>query len=148
MDILTTIQSKPSLALQYAIDGIYKQSKRPDFIVAMYTYGDYDPDRDLCFGCAATCAIQEIANINFNSETIYDHHTRAMSVHCSDDQLQTFELAIDKARVGHFNLLSRFCGLNIDLAVKECPSKQSLYLVDKALHYLTKGRDAYKALGF
>jgi len=102
------IQSKPSIALQAMVDGLREQSKRKDFEIRMSTFGH--SDNKYCYGCAATCAIQKIANKNLSRENIIVYGQRAKFLNFDPIELNSFELAIDDARIGYLNRLFNFCG--------------------------------------
>ena len=50
-------------ALQAMVDGLKRQSKRKGFMVDMVTFGNVSPET--CYGCAATCTLQEMYGVNF-----------------------------------------------------------------------------------
>jgi hypothetical protein len=110
ISIKEKIQNKPSVALQFMLDGLIGQSERSDFEVDMSFYGD--SLNGVCYGCAATCAIQELTGINYNSEQISYRATRCKALSVSKDELGVFECAINGARNGSIKFLFEFCNLN------------------------------------
>lgn len=94
------IISKPSQALRAMCQGLIEQDKREDFEVDMGTFGEMYADIKKCFGCAATCAISKIANVNFTLGNIDDRTLRARYSNLSLFDLRRFEEAMEYARVG------------------------------------------------
>lgn len=110
ISILKAIKGKPSIALQHMVDGLLKQSRRKKFRIEMGSFGNYS--RGICFGCAATCAIQHITKINFTPDSsILDEDARAMKMKVNNEELNQFESAIDDARFGWLESLFLFCNL-------------------------------------
>jgi hypothetical protein len=85
-------------AVDAMIKGLYRQSKRSDFKIDMATFGFYSGTRKKCFGCAATCTIQQIGNVNFKDDQI---HEAFKNLNVSNGDLQRFENAIDTFRTGY-----------------------------------------------
>lgn len=101
------IVKTPSAALQFMVDGLRKQSKREDFFVSMSTFGS--SDGETCFGCAATCAIQELTGTNLTVKEINGVEERAKALNFDLGELEHFECCINDAREGVlFNLFSFF----------------------------------------
>lgn len=109
ISILKAIKSKPSIALQHMVDGLLKQSRRKNFRISMGTFGS--GDGKICFGCAATCAIQNIAKINLTPATIDYAWHRAERTNMDFNELDEFEGVINEARSGHLKPLFRFCDI-------------------------------------
>lgn len=103
IDLKETFRGKPSDALEYMCDGLLKQSKRKDFMVTMSTYGG--SDGKMCYGCAATSTIQEIAGQNLTDSNIF----RRQLIGFDRRELNAFEVVIDAARKGFLGLLFDFC---------------------------------------
>ena len=59
ISIRERIAKKPSVALKAMCDGLERQSKEPDFEIDMGTF--FRRTQGVCVGCAATCAILELA---------------------------------------------------------------------------------------
>lgn len=98
----------PSTALQLMVDGLQRQSQRSDFKINMGTYGD--EVQDTCFGCAATCTIQELAGKNLTKIDIGEIIARSIALGFDVDELREFEGCIDMARQGHLYSLFYFLG--------------------------------------
>ncbi len=95
-------------------DGLEEQSQRPDFLVAMVTYGAASRTKDVCYGCAATCALQKLAGVDFRPDTI-DELSRYRVVRNSAsgviptlEDLVAFEGTMDRARCGSLGPLWDF----------------------------------------
>lgn len=108
--------SKPSEALQAMVNGLRKQSQRPDFRIDMITYGRKGrkgtKDEGLCFGCAATCTVQEIAEKDISCEVVGSEYGRAKALgfHIADER--HFEDIMDYARKGTMKLLFAYFGIH------------------------------------
>ena len=103
IDLKETFRGKPSDALEYMCDGLLAQGKRKDFEIEMWTFGRRDGE--VCFGCAATSTIQEIAGRNLTVKNIGMRH----SIGFDPDELRAFESVIDCARLGDLRSLLDFC---------------------------------------
>ena len=108
--ILRLIEGKPSKAIEGMIRGLENQSKRKDFVVSMSTFGDAATYDGVCFGCAATCTIQELAQQNLIICNISDEKIRAQALGFEQQELSDFELAIDALRCTDAEPLFIFCG--------------------------------------
>jgi hypothetical protein len=124
--IKETIKSKPSIALKAMVAGLRKTIKRSTFVVDMGTFGSTRRvnrlddlqhhktkkiakaimSKEICFGCASTCTIQELTKKNFTKKTIRDRHTNFELL-----EQREFELAMDSARQGRLMCLFQFCGV-------------------------------------
>lgn len=90
-------------AVDAMIKGLKKQSKRKGFIVDMFSFGDYDYGKHVCVGCAATCAIQQLAGVSFKGDKIRYTDARSEFVNVTYNDLQTFQYDIDSFRKGYLN---------------------------------------------
>lgn len=111
--LIRTIVPKISDALQAMVDGLRKQSKRSDFKISMGTYGssvltnedeDEGPNNPyICYGCAATCAVQEIAQKDLTCEDLLseDRNDQAIALGFYKQDIYEFESAINQARMGY-----------------------------------------------
>lgn len=105
--LIRNIISKPSEALQAMVDGLLKYSKRKNFRIRMSTFGSIDHapgniNEYICYGCAATCALQQIANKDLNCGTnIGNQEVRARQLGFSIKDENEFEEAMDIARRGN-----------------------------------------------
>lgn len=111
---------KPSQAVRAMIDGLRRQSNREGFEIDMDTFGQVS--REVCFGCAATCAVQEIygdlgADYDFSLT-----HYRAKMWGINQSDLEQFEFAIDNLRSGWDGVLFGYFGLEKpDYDIEELP---------------------------
>lgn len=70
--------------------------------------------KTICYGCAATNTICEIAGVVFTPRSIGGTDARARKVDAEEDFLVPFELAIDSLRrgwVGGYNAIARVLGI-------------------------------------
>lgn len=109
MRTIKQLAPKLSDALQAMVDGLNKQSKRQDFAVDMSTFGM--AENGICFGCAATCAVQELAQINLTEDCIENAYDRAATFNVTVYDLDTFEKAIDTFRRGNPYVLLAYYGI-------------------------------------
>lgn len=98
----------PSAAIQSVIDGLEHQSKRDDFKINMRTFGEVDGN--ICFGCMATCSIQEVAKRNLSLDNIHHSLKRANALDMDQFEIIYFENAIDSLRCGRIGALMAFFG--------------------------------------
>lgn len=144
ISILDAIKSKPSIALRHMVNGLIKQSKRKNFKIDMGTYGD--SHGGVCYGCAATCAIQSITKINFTSSSIKTTHDRVGIIEGEFSELNAFESAINQARQGSMRALFYFCYIigetgyrfNADFDLQSGNWKKQLPQVRKTISALKK----------
>lgn len=77
------------------------------FYVNMNTYGEPSiRNPGVCFGCAATCAVQKLTGVMFEPDTISPSPIRLATIGAKD--LLEFEATIDALRSGHVDLLVMF----------------------------------------
>lgn len=108
---------KPSIAILRTLEGLETQGKREDFIFNMATFGSsYE---GLCYGCAATACLQEIANFNLNETTIKSFELRAQALNFDILELLSFEKVIDEARIGKLQKLGKFYSYDLFEEEKE-----------------------------
>ena len=97
---------KPSDALNAMVRGLLKASRRKTFNIDMSSFGEI---RDgICFGCAATCTIQELSGVAFKpSSGRLERDTRADLIGYANPladityyDLMNFEHAINSFRCG------------------------------------------------
>ena len=103
IDLKETFRGKPSDALEYMCDGLLAQDEREDFKIDMTMYGG--TDGKVCFGCAATSTIQEIAGQNLTLQNISYRELIGFDT----DELFGFEMVINEARLGLLHSLFEFC---------------------------------------
>ena len=110
-------KDKVSTALQAMIDGLKFQSQRKDFRVDMSTFGDFSDlgnrGNPVCFGCAATCTIQQLSEVNFTDSQINSPGERSRLTIRNLNDLNRFEYAIDYARTGDLIHIFEYMG-NLD----------------------------------
>ena len=94
-----TILGKPSSAIQAMVDGLRQQAKRKNFKIDMATYGEFDDEDKVCFGCAATCTVQRAMHKTFRNERMRLIEGRADILGADVNDLSDFENAIDNLRV-------------------------------------------------
>ena len=113
MRILDEIQGKPSIAILRTIQGMRRLKQNKNFKLDMFTFGKVK--EGICYGCAATAAIQEIAQIELTQENICTTSQRAKALSFDPKELHLFEHAINDARVGDMVNLLKFCDItNVD----------------------------------
>ncbi len=123
MNYFVKTLGKPSTAIQAMFDGLHAQDDRPGFEIQMTTFG-YEA-AGICYGCAATCTVQQVMGINFTPEEV-ERHTNIFKGIESDD-VATFEGALDKLRKGEpYKLLELFSVCSSGLA-----SRQDWYLTSR-----------------
>lgn len=110
MSKIKDIVKTPSAALQAMVDGLREQPKRSDFKVYMDVYG-YS-QRDVLYGCAATCATQKIFGVNLTQLTIAGTAKRADAYGCDVTDLNTFEYSINEARIGLMSRMFDYYGVD------------------------------------
>ena len=112
IDLKETFRGKPSDALEYMCDGLLRQDKREGFEIDMATFGRFGDrfNRQVCFGCAATSTVQEVAGRNLDASNIHDRK----SIGFDQYELCVFEMVINDVRLGSLRSLFDFCNLEID----------------------------------
>lgn len=112
MKSIKELAPKPSDALQAMVDGLLAQSKREDFKIEMESYGEINDHGTICFGCAATCAIQQIAMKNLPIRYEIERRSfRAEYLELGYRELAFFERAINFARIGDLFFIFQFYNL-------------------------------------
>lgn len=113
------IVQKPSDAVDAMIKGLIRQSKRKGFKIQMQSYGGYSAEEQVCFGCAATCTLQEIAGKNLTRSYMVGYNLRLEELELVDDSSAydefDFEMSIDRLRTGKPEMLLRFFEVDVDL---------------------------------
>ena len=131
------IDRKPSNALQAMINGLRETEARPDFVVSMGTFGT---EREgLCFGCAATCAIQKISGHNFAPNEIFGSQRKARALNMLEEDVSRFEEAMNEARMGDLSPLFAYCDVSpnrrivSDWHMSDCDWRGCIPLVEQAI---------------
>jgi hypothetical protein len=88
----------PADAIRAMIEGLKKAAHDWRFAVDMHTFGRAGIIR--CYGCAATCALQEAAGRRFSHSSISYALYRAQFLDVSAYELRLFETSIDYFRQG------------------------------------------------
>lgn len=103
-----------SSAIRAMVNGLYNQSKRNDFEIDMDTLGEASKIREIFYGGAATCAIQEATGMNFTPDTIGDITVgaRAYYLHVDASDLGKFESGIDELRCGDPDEMAKYYGID------------------------------------
>lgn len=101
---------KPSKALRAMVDGLLDAEKREDFKVNFGTFGALE--NGVCFGCAATCAVQMLSGVSLDGSVIFERSIRAKALDVVYDDLICFEHAIDRAREGYLYQLFDYMGVD------------------------------------
>lgn len=103
-----------SQVVRAMVNGLKRYGDDPDFEIRMATYGAVQrtlEGREICMGCAATCAIQELAGVRFTPDDIeivtglsaenafYNHAT---ATGWPIEEVDIFENAVDALRGGNY----------------------------------------------
>ena len=96
------------------ITGLKKHSKRKDFEINMNTFGTIG--EEVCFGCAATCALQEITGKTITIKSVDDYLNyddietcQFFSNGITDGEIDRLENQIDSFRSGNPLGLMKIC---------------------------------------
>ncbi len=123
MPTIKELAPKPSDALRAMINGLFNQDEREDFRIDMTSFGNIEVNEgreiDYCYGCAATCALQEIAHKNFVDSDIMSSGSRARFLGFDYDELSDFEYAMEEARNGLLLRLFKFYNISMPGLVGE-----------------------------
>lgn len=84
------------------IDAMIQGLKNPSCQIDMHTYGS--SKKGMCFGCAATNAIQYLADKKFTPDNINDVDSRSQYLNINVRYLEYFEDAINNLRCGYISL--------------------------------------------
>lgn len=111
------------------IDGIKMYDEDPNFEIDMLTYGDWGYEENpksgedavpetnmkkkICYGCAATCAIQKITGITFNPDNISYSDKRCVATELDFIEMDDFEMVINRLRTGDCWPLLHFYDLQL-----------------------------------
>lgn len=106
LTIIQKLDGKVWKAVEAMILGLKKQSKRKVFEITMSTFGDFNDK--VCFGCAATCTVQQVYGKNFNRKNIAGYESRAKFMKAISEDLAEFESAIDGLRMGYLGDIFKY----------------------------------------
>ena len=101
-----------------AIDAMIKGLREilgDNFKVDMESFGH--ANRGVCYGCAATCAIQQIAGKLFTPDDLeyaYMVAKKATALDMNKEEMLAFETAIDQFRMGNIWFLLKFYGIRAE----------------------------------
>ena len=108
MKSIKELAPKPSDAIQAMIDGLKNYNSKPGFNIDMGTYGR--AVKGICFGCAATCTIQQIAGEDIPENNIHSLKDHAYALDFDIREVIDFEFAIDSFRSNDVSPLFYFYG--------------------------------------
>ena len=112
MRLIKELAPKPSDAIIAMLEGIEASKPNKEFILDFSTFGR--SGQTLCYGCAATCAVQQLSGIRFEVGHQIDNLTqRSELTKIKPIGLRGFELAIDDFRLGKVGLLSQFYAIQL-----------------------------------
>ena len=106
MRSLFSLAPKPSDLIQAMITGLKFQDSREDFFVDMGSFAGKRPsfgdEGETCFGCAATCALQQLSGVNLTSKIggLHSSYIRSSVYKLDPLEVSDFEIAIDALRKG------------------------------------------------
>lgn len=100
--------------------GLKAAGRRKRFSIDMDTYGYYDAIKDICYGCAATCTLQQLSRHEFQPHELDFVSERARGIGLSYGQgaelFRDFEITLDLARRGKIEELFLFFHLPVTAA--------------------------------
>jgi len=88
----------PSVAAQALVDGLKLYNSDPNFAVRIHSYGGVQSG--VCYGCLATCCIQQACQVRLSPDIIGTRLGRAKACKVLVEDLEIFEGAIEKFRTG------------------------------------------------
>lgn len=132
MKTIKQLAPKPSDALQAMVDGLLTQNEREDFKIDMQVFGKIDEAGKICFGCAATCAIQQLTGKNFTPENdaVGNYRIKADFLEVDKRELGEFEYTMDNARKGDLKELFYFYDLEDNFDFNKYNNRFFLTTVD------------------
>ena len=143
------IISKPSEALEAMVAGLLKQSQRADFIINMSTFGSENThDKRKCFGCAATCTIQQLAGKDLTPANISSEIKRADALDFDYEDMESFEMAIESARHGGMWRLFKYFNMDCPEDLEEAGFNLNTSDWDRQIDDVRKFIDVLKREGY
>lgn len=94
----TILNIKPSEAVFAMVEGLKYYREQENFKIKMSSYGEVKDK--VCFGCAATCAVQYLYKHNFTLEEIGSLTNQANALNLDKRELCNLEIAIEDLRSG------------------------------------------------
>ena len=105
-----------SSAIRLMVAGL-KEIPNDSFIIDMDTFGDSDI-HDVCYGCAATCAIQQLADKRLDAGNIMLSKDRAGYLGFKQKELSQFEAIINCLRENYIErTLCEYFGIDDPLTI-------------------------------
>lgn len=141
---IKSIIPTPSLAVRAAIEGIEHYRSHPNFKFNLRRFGgSYGY---ICYGCAATAAVQWIAKTDLTPDNIGNRHLRAAFLEFEFGDLEGFECAIDGLRCGCPDSLASYYGFETFYCISEIdpPDENS---IDSILEYFETVAEVLKVQG-
>ena len=104
----------PIHALKAMQKGLTKYMEKEGFEIDMESYGSFaiTDGKPICFGCAATCTIQEAVGKSFNDDNISSCLFRSYFLKIETSDLFLFEMAINAFREGSYDQIFEYYGLH------------------------------------
>lgn len=140
--------NKPSRALQAMLDGLEAMENRSDFVIRMSTFGY--ALLNVCYGCAATCAVQQLAGYVFtpddykrDGDTTY---MQSQSIKADTLDLERFEFAINDFRLGSPNRLLNYFEVPLIAEVKTLMGDDFAMSSDNYRNHFPKVREIIEVL--
>lgn len=114
--ILEKIEGRPSVALQFMLDGLLDVNNQVDSVIDMQTFGEArsipnSEERKICFKCAATVTIERLFNHVFTPDEISTPSSRHDAINLNTTEGVYFEHVMDSARRGDLKRLFEFCNI-------------------------------------
>lgn len=142
----------PGNAVRHMVNGLRRYKNKEGFKINMDTYGTYrfeEGTEPTCYGCAATCSVQDIADHDFTYKEIGLTNKRASALNYEPWELFSFENAINILRMGRpvpiypkdqlEDLLYFFDFELVDCLYKDAPKTEELeddFTDEQLLQYL------------
>jgi hypothetical protein len=117
MRTVIDLAPKPSDALEAMYIGLKNVKRRRGFKLNMQTFGkkSFLYEKPICFGCAATCALEQLSGkkllfSKIKKHQLWTHEDLASYYKVDFEKFIKFELALDKARKGSLRELMTIYG--------------------------------------
>jgi len=128
------------------IDAMIQGLKNPSCQINMSTYGNVD--NGICFGCAATNAIQYLSGEKFTPDNIIGGYNRAKYLKLDLNILDRFENAINYLRLGNIDTANFYlAGLGIPKIIYDLNKRYPELTTEnymENLHHYEELRDQQK----
>jgi hypothetical protein len=113
--IKEVLDGKVWKAVEAMIKGLEMYDKAENFVINMGTFGTAKDN--ICYGCAATCAVMKIYGKSYPYQSISDRFERAAFIETEDIDLIYFEESINSLRQGFLHPILTYFD-KADVAVK------------------------------